>query len=207
VLVAPSDPTDLDTYHLSRLDVATERSILETAFADIPRSEAELVFLDPPITLGRLEEELREGYHALHYVGHGRFIPEMGATVLYLQQEAGTTQPVTDEALTGMLLRQRIRPRLVCLAACQSATRSSSDAFVGLGPRLVRAGVPAVMAMQASVTVETARRLTAAFYGRLLRGGIVDLAMNEARSTLLTAGRWDAAVPVLFMRLKDGRLW
>jgi hypothetical protein len=36
---------------------------------------------------------------------------------------------------------------------------------------------------------------------------VVDLAMNEARSTLITAERPDAAVPVLFMRLKDGRLW
>jgi hypothetical protein len=35
----------------------------------------------------------------------------------------------------------------------------------------------------------------------------VDLATNEARSTLLTARRPDAAVPVLFMRLKSGRLW
>jgi hypothetical protein len=33
------------------------------------------------------------------------------------------------------------------------------------------------------------------------------LAVNQARSTLLTTGRPDAAVPVLFMRLKDGRLW
>ena len=31
--------------------------------------------------------------------------------------------------------------------------------------------------------------------------------MNEARSTLITNGRFDAAVPVLFMRLRDGRLW
>ena len=31
--------------------------------------------------------------------------------------------------------------------------------------------------------------------------------VNETRDKLLTEGRHDAAVPVLFMRLQDGRLW
>jgi hypothetical protein len=44
-------------------------------------------------------------------------------------------------------------------------------------------------------------------YQRLLEHGQVDVAVNEARSALLTAGRPDAAVPVLFMRLKSGQLW
>jgi hypothetical protein len=41
----------------------------------------------------------------------------------------------------------------------------------------------------------------------LAEHGMVDCALNQARSTLLTAGRPDAAVPVLFMRLKSGQLW
>jgi hypothetical protein len=207
VLAALSNPTDLERFGLAKLDAVQERSVLKRAFAGMPGGAAELVFLEPPVTLERLEQTLREGYHVLHYVGHGRYIPEKEATALYFEQETGTTQPVTDDALTGMLRRLRVRPQLVYLASCQSAKRSSSDAYVGLGPKLVRAGVPAVVAMQELVTVDTARKLTSAFYQSLLQGGIVDLAMNEARSTLLTAGRWDAAVPVLFMRLKDGRLW
>jgi LysM repeat protein len=209
VLAIISDPTDLEEkYRLPRLDVDVERSVLEAALDGHARTDVDLEFLEPPVTLGRLEDKLklREGYHVLHYVGHG-YIGKEGATVLYLQREAGTTQPVTDGDLTGMLRRQGTLPRLVYLAACHSATRSPTDAFLGLGPRLVRAGVPAVVAMQGSVTVKTARELTADFYRRLLRDGIVDLAMNEARSTLLTIEQEDAAVPVLFMRLKDGRLW
>jgi hypothetical protein len=93
------------------------------------------------------------------------------------------------------------------LAACQSATRSMADAFLGLGPKLVGAGVPAVVAMQDVVTVETARKFSATFYRQLLAHDQVDLAVNEARSTLLTAGRVDAAVPVLFMRMRDGLLF
>jgi hypothetical protein len=72
---------------------------------------------------------------------------------------------------------------------------------------LVQVGVPAVVAMQDNVTVLTARKFGATFYRRLLEHGTVDLALNEARSTLIANGRFDAAMPVLFMRLRDGRLW
>jgi CHAT domain-containing protein len=105
-----------------------------------------------------------------------------------------------------MLARQGVDPRLMFLAACQSGMGIAADAFRGLGPKLVSAGVPAVVAMQGIVTVESARKLSSVFYRRLLEHGYVDQAMNEARSSLLTAGRWDAAVPVLFMRLKSGQL-
>jgi|GEM_PF-6461765 len=55
--------------------------------------------------------------------------------------------------------------------------------------------------------IGAARELSKTFYGRLAEHGAVDLALNEARSTLLTAGRPDAAVSVLFMRLKSGQVW
>jgi hypothetical protein len=106
-----------------------------------------------------------------------------------------------------MLARQSARPQLVTLMACQSATRDTADAFAGLGPKLVAVGVPAVVAMQDFVAIETARTFGSTFYQRLLDHGYVDQAMNEARSTLLTAEHADAAVPVLFMRLKSGQLW
>jgi len=208
VLAVISDPGDLETrYNLARLGVGLERSVLEAAFGELEGGDIELDFLEAPVTLERLEEILREGYHVLHYLGHGAFSRQRGHAALYLQDEQGNTQVVADDGLIGMLSRQQVRPRLVFLAACQSATRSTADAFLGLGPKLVAAGVPAVVAMQDFVAVETARKLSSVFYQRLAEHGIVDRAMNEARSTLVTAGRPDAAVPVLFMRLKSGQLW
>ena len=208
VLVAISNPNDLESkYDLAQLDVALEREILEMALGKLDPDELEVDFADPPVTLERIEEALREEYHVLHYLGHGAFSERRGQAALYLQDDAGNTQIVTDDALIGMLARQQERPRLVFLAACQSAVRSTADAFAGLGPKLVAAGVPAVVAMQDFVAVETARKLNTTFYQRLTEHGTVDLALNEARSTLVTAGRPDAGVPVLFMRLKSGQVW
>jgi hypothetical protein len=96
--------------------------------------------------------------------------------------------------------------QLVFLAACQSATRSPADAYRGLAPQLLAAGAPAVLAMQDLVPIPTARAFTETFYRQLATHGQVDLAANEARSGLLTAGLPGTAIPVLFMRLPEGRL-
>jgi len=208
VLVVISNPGDLETkYDLASIDVALERENLESAFATVGPDELQADFLDAPVTPERLEQALRDGYHVLHFLGHGAFSARRGQAALYVQDEAGHAHRLLDDELVSILARQGVQPRLVLLVACQSATRSTADAFLGLGPKLVSAGVPAVVAMQDVVTVKTAHKFSATFYQRLLEHGQVDLAVNEARSTLLTAGRPDAAVPVLFMRLKSGQLW
>lgn len=210
VLVLVSDPADIETkYGLPRADVELERTTLESAFAGVDPGELQVDFLEPPVTLERLEDALRAdgGYHILHYLGHGAFSAKRGQAVLYVQDDDGNTHLLFDHELAQLLAHQGIQPRLVFLAACQSATRSTADAFLGMAPRLVSVGVPAVVAMQELVTVESALKFSATFYRRLLEHGLVDQAVNEARSTLLTAGRPDAAVPVLFMRLKSGQLW
>ena len=208
VLVAISNPDDLkDKYDLPSADVALERQALEEAFANVAQTDLEVTFMDAPITLERIEEELRKGYHIFHYLGHGAFNAKRQQAALYLQDADGHAKRATDDEIVSMMARQGVRPHLIFLAACQSAVRSSADAFVGLGPKLVSAGVPAVIAMQDFVTVESARKFSGAFYQRLVEHGQIDRAGNEARSTLLTAGRPDAIVPVTFMRLKSAQLW
>ena len=97
--------------------------------------------------------------------------------------------------------------RLVFLASCQTATRSPADAFRGFAPALVAAGTPAVLAMQDRVPVDTAQEFARCFYKQLLQHGQVDLAGNQARAALLAGELSGAAIPVLFMRLRWGRLF
>ena len=213
VLAVISNPTDLQAkYDLPPADVLVETSALRVALAPSPiqgevRGEGvSLTFLSAPITLARLEEALQQGYHVLHFIGHGAFNEKKQQAALYLQNDEGTAQRVSDDEFAGMLKRLSAPPQLIVLAACQSAQQAPTQAFSGLGPKLVQIGIPAVVAMQDNVTVLTARQFGAKFYRRLLEHGTVDRALNEARSLLITNGRYDAAVPVLFMRLKDGRL-
>jgi CHAT domain-containing protein len=204
VLAVISNPADLaEKYGLPAADVELEAQALRAAIG----ADAQLTLLAAPVTLDRLEAELRNDYHILHFVGHGAFNSKSQQAALYFQDASGNAQRISDDDFAGMLNRLSSPPHLVVLAACQSAQQSMKAAFSGLGPKLVQIGVPAVIAMQENVTILTARQFAATFYQRLLTHGTIDLAMNEARGTLITNGRYDAAVPVLFMRLPDGRLW
>src|SRR5690606_31714207 len=97
------------------------------------------------------------------------------------------------------------RPRLVVLAACQSAASNTRAATTLLGPKLAIAGIPAVIAMQGFVSLETVQPLLHTFFEELQRDGQVDRALAIARSCVRE--RHDFWMPVLFMRLKSGKLW
>ena len=216
VLVAIANPENLSEYKLESINVDHEWELLQTATADQP--DVELTLLPQPCTLSSLETNLKNGYHVLHFIGHGTFHQKKGEAeraVLFLANEENQVARAGEEELVGMLARQLAdtdqrqddKLRLVFLASCQTATRSPADAFRGLAPKLVAAGVPAVLAMQDLVPIDTARQFAATFYKQLLEHGQVDLASNEARSSVLTAKLPGAAVPVLFSRLKGSQLF
>ena len=176
--------------------------------------DVELIQVPQPCTFSALEKALKQGCHILHFVGHGQFSKRQNEARLYLADENNEVALVSQTELADMLVRQLAdvdaqrddKLRLVFLASCQTATSSYADAFRGVAPALVNAGVPAVMAMQDLVPIDTAREFSQTFYSRLLQHGQADLASNEARSALLTANLPGAAIPVLFMRLRGGEL-
>ncbi len=204
ILVAIANPADLDLYNLTALDVDAEREVFALSQK---LSSVEIDFLDPPVTLARLEEVLQAGYTALHFVGHGVFSQKRQEAALYLQDANGNTVPIPGQDFVGMLTRLAAPPRLTFLSACQSATPGTTRAYLGLGVELVQAGVPAVVAMREAIAIPAEQALSHVFYTRLAEHGAVDLALNEARSHLLTARDPAAAVPALWMRLRSGRVW
>jgi hypothetical protein len=211
MLVAIANPADLDKFNLISVDIEQEWELIQKATEGQP---IELTLLPQPCTLPGLEEALKEGYHFLHFIGHGAYHSQDKQAVLFMADEGNQTSLVTDQDFAGMLARQLgdttmrsdDKVRLVFLASCQSAQRSPADAFRGLAPQLVAAGMPAVLAMQDLVPVDTARQFAATFYRQLLKHGQVDLASNEARSSVLSTGLGGEAIPVLFSRLRGNQL-
>ncbi len=211
VLVAIANPEGLDAYGLQPVNVEAEIAELQQATEGL---DLELTFVEQPCTLAAIERALKDGHHVLHYFGHGAFDPEGQSAALFLADDDGNLALAVDEDIAAMLGRQladvdvnrQDKLRLVFLGGCQTATRSPADARRGLAPRLVAAGVPAVIAMQDIVSVATARQFAGTFYRHLLEHGRVDLASNEARSEVLTRDLPGAAIPVLFQRLRSGTL-
>lgn len=149
------------------------------------------------------------GYHIVHLVGHGRFTERKPGMALVLEDQEGWGDFVPDTVFAQQFSLLPSLPHLIFLSMCGSAQQSHKrgSPFVGLAPQLIRAGVPVVVAMQNDVSITTARALARGFYSHLLEHGIVDKAMNQTRMSLFSTRKNDWAIPVLFMRLRDGRLF
>lgn len=200
LLVVIASPPDGDRRGLDAI-TPEERQTLHALFEALPG--VEVTYLesetDHPPAWDALRAALLKGYPLLHLVCHGKRKP--AGTELYLED-----RPVQEDELLELFRGLAERPRLVFLAACESATRARTEAFLPLGPALVaEGGVPAVVAMADRVGLATARDFAAAFYTSLLAHGLVDRAAQEAR--LSVRDRMDWSVPVLFSRLPHNRLW
>lgn len=212
MLAALASPAGLDRFGLAPIEGDAAWAALQAAVAGLP---VELVSLPQPCSLAALEAALRQGsYHVLHLMAHGRFIAEEGRAILYLADAANQVAVVGEDELAALLARQLAdtaarsddKLRLVFLACCESGQQCPTDASRGLAPALVAAGVPAVVAMQEPVAVDTASAFGQAFYVELLRSGQVDVAANAGRAAVIAAGLPGAATPAVYMRLRDGQL-
>lgn len=161
-------------------------------------------------TLDNIVQHLRNGCDILYLVAHGKLQDDQ--PYLYLEDETGKTTMIAGNELVTRIRELTVRPRLVVLASCQSAGQGTSDltaqdagALAALGPRLAEIGVPAVLAMQGNISMATIRRFMPIFFEELRHDGQIDRAMAVARGRV--RDRHDWWMPVLFMRLKSGRIW
>ncbi len=120
-------------------------------------------------------------------------------------------EPVRGEVLAN-LLTGREKPRLAVLNACSTAKAAGAEGlppFGGVAAALVLGGVPAVVAMQRPIADRAACELSGALYERIAAGASLEEAVAEARRAVYAAcpSSFDWAIPVLFLRLEDGRLF
>jgi hypothetical protein len=211
-LVVIADPADnrfrRDGKPFAPVDVTGELARARRGLSPFPITE---LAARGAATLGDIVSALLEGHDILYLVCHG-FMAD-GEAHLLLEKADGTVDRVPGNVLVEEISRLQVPPRLVVLASCQSAGGDDSETadegvLAALGPRLAEAGVPAVLAMQGNVTMRTIAAFMPAFFRELDRDGQIDRAVaaarNEARRATEGADWW---VPVLFMRLKSGRLW
>jgi tetratricopeptide (TPR) repeat protein len=158
------------------------------------------------VTLANLLARLRDGCDILYLVAHG--IMRDGEPWVLLEQPNGGRAWTSGEKLAVRLGKLAQPPILVVLVSCQSAGSGKGEderALAALGPRLAAAGVPAVVAMQGNVSMDTAAAFMPVFLRELSRDGQVDRAVAVARDEVCERPDW--YMPVLFTRLVDGRLF
>ncbi|MBK9092440.1 MAG: CHAT domain-containing protein [Anaerolineae bacterium] len=201
ILLAVAGPTDQRT-----LKTADEIALVRSALAPLG-NRIELVEIDH-VQVSDLLPRLRETFHILHFIGHGLFDVSSSTGNLILENEDHLSDPVDAKTLGQLLAGSTMR--LVFLNACEtSQTANSTDAY-GIADVLVKAGVPAVVAMQTAVRDDYATLFARHFYSGMAQGLPLDDCVGEGRRGVFVKagfGSFDWAIPVLTTRVSDGRLF
>ena len=201
-LVAIANPSNLEEYRLSEIKKDDELERAQTGLGDIPitalPSDGE-----ERCSLDAIARRLREEFDILYLVAHGTFVDNQ--PWLLLEGVDGRVEIVSGQDLIDFIQDMKSKPRLIVLASCQSAGSGAGPALQALGPRLAEAGVPAIIAMQGKVSMDTIAEFMPVFFRELQKDGQIDRAMSVARGAV--RGQNDFWMLVLFMRLKSGRIW
>jgi len=203
-LIMIANPDNLGDYNLAPVDVAGELARSQEGLGEIPSKILPDSDDSRRASLDNLITELRSSeYDILYLVCHGALIKD--EPWLWLEDQAGKVARAAGSELATRLKELPQRPRLVILASCESAGQGAGEALTALGPRLAEAGVPAVIAMQGKISMQTVAEFMPIFFEELQRDGQIDRALAAARGSV--RHRTDYWMPALFMRLKSGRIW
>lgn len=185
--------------------VARELGEVQAALADLGQ-HVEITVV-PHVTRQELQRRLREGFHIWHFIGHGGYDSSGKFARLYFEDETGDADPISATELNILLHRSGLR--LVVLDACEGA-RLATDTFRSVAPALIRAQVPAVVAMQFTIPQEATRAFASEFYRTLTEGRPLDACVTEGRKAVMNISGLrnpDWGIPVVYSRARDGKLF
>lgn len=204
-LVVAAGGKNIDEYGLAEVDVVGE---LQRARNGLGNIAVDILGDATPTSLDNLILQIREHKpDVLYLAAHGALHKRTGEALLYLQDDEGNVNVVKGAEFAQRLRELNELPRLIVLASCESAGTGASqgDPSTALAPLLNQAGVPAVIAMQGKISMDTVEKLMPTFFSELSQDGQLDRALAAARRSVRNED--DAWMPALFLRLKGGRLW
>jgi hypothetical protein len=163
--------------------------------------------------IDRVEAELKSDPHVVHIIGHARPSQDSKGRrgEIELPDIDGILQWNNPETVVALLTHGKSaeqHPRLVILHLCETKPIDFEASFERLAPDLIKAGIPAVLAMQYPMSASAFRRFTATFYERLAAGDEIDQIVQSTRYTIYSRLNDNRLIgtPVLYMQSLDGRL-
>ncbi len=134
------------------------------------------------VPLQKVDDTLASGdFNIFHFIGHGDFEKQdddlMHGTLRFNSAwedlEEGEDEEWVEDARLQALFGNHKQVKVVVLNACRGAVvdeSRSGHGFLGIAPALLRAGVPAVVAMQYAIRDDVALQFAETFYSRLSDG-------------------------------------
>ena len=189
-------------FDLAPLDVEAEKKRIAEALQG-QEEQIRVQFLEHA-TVARVQHALIEYRpHVLHFIGHGLVDQRIGK--IALEDNSQKAHLVDADQLATLLQGRGIK--IVVLNACKTASYGKDDrAMMGVAPALVRANIPAVIAMQFPIPDSVAILFTRQLYTSLAQGQALDTAITEMRIAAYAEGndKVNWGIPTLFMRANNG---
>ncbi|MBI3421886.1 MAG: tetratricopeptide repeat protein [Acidobacteria bacterium] len=181
-----ASPLDLQDHE--RLNAEREQEILLEAIND-PAAQGRIsADFEDEAKLEILARSLKDGYHILHFTGHG-ISPRDGGGLL-LEDAHGKKLPASIAEVMQAVESGVDRLRLAVISGCQTARTLHTGAFNDLARELLRQRVPAVIAMQFSITDEGGLKFAEVLYREIAKGVELERAVHAARRVLLADERF-----------------
>jgi hypothetical protein len=205
LLVIIANPTDQ-----TPLDPEEWEGMIHKALAMPLREQSFTIQTVKHATYEKIRDALLEQQpDIIQFIGHGIYRDGKGYLAL-VESKTSKSWIVDDARFANIFLGADDHLGLVCLATCESAKSEAHQSFVGIAPQLVQRGVPAVIAMQYSVRIDTAEIFLENFYTSIAACKPVDWAVQQARNAIsikMGLDNREFATPVLYMRAKDGDIF
>ncbi|MDP9120829.1 MAG: SAVED domain-containing protein [Acidobacteriota bacterium] len=189
--------------------LATEKERRELRAAIENTDVANVTLLTDPDSSELRRKLLRVRPHILHFIGHGGFDGDHGNGYLCLVGEDDKTERLSADAL-GQMLHEIPSLRLVFLNSCRTAQfprRNGQDPWMATAAAVLRAGIPAVIAMQFPISDLAAIAFSTAFYQALVEGDPLEAAVAEGRIEIQRRSPWEWGIPVLYLNAENGKLF
>jgi hypothetical protein len=187
-------------------DVKRELDEVRAALADLEQSGHVTIQVEEHLTRIKLQRLLRGDFQIWHFIGHGALSRDGKSGTLVFEDTGGSTSISAREL--GIFL-DGSGVRLIVLDACGSA-KLLTDPYRTIAPALIRAQIPAVVAMQFTVPEEATRAFAGEFYRALAEGLPIDACVTEGRKAVIVASGLrnpDWGIPVIYTRAPDGKLF
>jgi CHAT domain len=192
VLLLVSEPSDAQMKHVELEQL--EMTIRECANVELHISEdATLTGFTDPIARCRP--------HIVHMIGLGRARSPAGAEIALVDSD-GTQDWVSESVFAEAVVHANWRPPVVVLQLWESSPEDGGGGlgFERLAPELVRAQIPAVVAMRHPL-VDDGVEFSKWFYNYLAGGKTIEAAVHKARWMLSLKPKipWAFGTPILFL--------
>jgi len=180
---------------LHRLKNATYDLLREA----LDKTNYQIIHLDGHGVFGRRCPQCNK-IHYPHYekcLSCGSLMTRIDPTGLFaLENDLGKVDFVDSAAIQNLVIASQINIALV--SACQTSSLRQGSIFGGFGPGLIQAGIPAIVAMQLSITSESATKFVSSFYGGITREFSLPSAVAAGRRSLFRQNEW--YIPTLWLR-------